>query len=161
MAKNRAWGDEDDDEELPQNYESEVDANGMKEVVEYSLTPTGQKKKTTKKIKVIEHVERISKRRIERLKRLRGRRFGDAVDTSDDSNVTITDYNECKIENPKDADKAEEVPAGVNAALEGFGKKLMWRRLQRQYGVGDDDGATPPPPGDDEEGGGPRPSGLG
>ncbi len=136
---NRAWGDEDDDE-LPQNTESEVDANGMKEVVEYSLTPTGQRKKVTKKIKVITHVERISKRRIERQKRLRGHRFGDATDTADDSNVTITDYNEvrtkrphalvvaqrfeisplsrsrpqCKIENPRDADKVEEVPAGMN-----------------------------------------------
>ena len=90
---NRAWGDEDDDE-LPQNTESEVDANGMKEVVEYSLTPTGQRKKVTKKIKVITHVERISKRRIERQKRLRGHRFGDATDTADDSNVTITDYDQ-------------------------------------------------------------------
>ena len=112
----------------------------MKEVVEYSLTPTGQRKKVTKKIKVITHVERISKRRIERQKRLRGHRFGDATDTADDSNVTITDYNEvrtkrphalvvaqrfeisplsrsrpqCKIENPRDADKVEEVPAGMN-----------------------------------------------
>ena len=30
----------------------------------------------------------------------------------------------------------------------------MWRRLQRQYGVGDEEGGVPPPPGDDEEGGG-------
>ena len=87
---------------------------------------------------------------------------------------------QCKIENPRDADKAEEVPAGVNKvrraipvapskshpalflwsqALEGFGKKLMWRRLQRQYGVGDDNDA-PPPPEDDEEGGGSRPGGM-
>ena len=29
----------------------------------------------------------------------------------------------------------------------------MWRRLQRQYGVGDEEGGVPPPPGDDEEGG--------
>ena len=94
MKRKHPAESERDDDELPQNTESEVDANGMKEVVEYSLTPTGQRKKVTKKIKVITHVERISKRRIERQKRLRGHRFGDATDTADDSNVTITDYNE-------------------------------------------------------------------
>ena len=140
MATNRAWGDEDDDDELPAKTESKLDDNGIKTIVEYGFNTLGQKVKYTKQIKVVTRVERIPKRRIERLARLRGHRFGDATDKSDDSNVTITDYNEVsrrrqfvgskwalqtlthhachiqvKIDDPKNSDKQEEVPGGVTA----------------------------------------------
>ena len=48
------------------------------------------------------------------------------------------------------------VTVAVAQALEGFGKKLMWRRLQRQYGLDDESGVPPPPEGDDDAPGGGR-----
>ncbi|KAG7393288.1 translation initiation factor eIF3 subunit g [Phytophthora pseudosyringae] len=90
------WGDEDDDM-LPQRVESEPDSRGVRQIVEWKVNEAGDKVKITKKVKKVTEVERISKRALERKK---WRKFGDALDDGDGSNVTYRSYEEVSLEDP-------------------------------------------------------------
>lgn len=88
------WADEADAEEqnednsesapvdmLPDRYESEVDANGMKTVIEYKKDhKTAERIKVTKKVKVIVEKTRLKKAVVDRRT---WAKFGDAADARD------------------------------------------------------------------------------
>merc|ERR1711907_477997 len=86
------WADEDDEEQnggeatfdagaLPDRYESEVDANGVKTVIEYKKDhKTAERIKVTKKVQVMKRQERIKKSVLDRRE---WRKFGDAADVRD------------------------------------------------------------------------------
>uniref|UniRef100_A0AAV1TJU8 Eukaryotic translation initiation factor 3 subunit G n=1 Tax=Peronospora matthiolae TaxID=2874970 RepID=A0AAV1TJU8_9STRA len=90
------WGDEEDDL-LPQRVESAPDSNGVRQIVEWKLNEAGDKVKVTKKVKKVTEIERVSKRALERKK---WRKFGDALDDGDSSNVTYMSYEEVTLEDP-------------------------------------------------------------
>ena len=102
---------------------SPVDENGIKTIIEYGLNTLGQKVKYTKKIKVVETVTKVAKVVAARKARLANKKFGDAKDVADESNVTIIDYNETYMTRP--GEEHDSTPAGLRDAMEGFGKKLM------------------------------------
>ncbi|KAF4322098.1 hypothetical protein G195_002990 [Phytophthora kernoviae 00238/432] len=91
------WGDDEDDDLLPQRVESEPDKNGVRQVIEWKYNEDGDKVKITKKIKKITETERISKRALERKK---WAKFGGALDDGDNSNVTYMSYEEVTLEDP-------------------------------------------------------------
>jgi len=66
---------------LPDRYESEVDANGIKTVIEYKKDhKTAERIKVTKKVQVMKRQERIKKSVLDRRE---WRKFGDAADVRD------------------------------------------------------------------------------
>jgi len=133
------WGDEDDDE-LPDAVETKVDAKGFKTRTEYKVNALKQKVKITSKIRVIEEVRRTPVEVAARRARLQ--KFGNAQGVKDESNVTIQDFNEVLMLNPKDseAEDSGQSAENVNKAFESFQKKQQWRALQRKYDLGDEAG---------------------
>lgn len=156
------WGDEEEEEGyLPDKHETEIDARGIKTVTEYKFDEAGNKIKVTKKVRVINTITRRTKASEERRKRIQ--KFGNALGVEDESNVTITDFNEVKMMNPK-ASEAEDETAGANvsAAFANFQKKQQWRSLQRKYDMEDGnegDPANKPPEGEEGADSKDKPSG--
>jgi translation initiation factor 3 subunit G len=141
------WGDEDDDE-LPEAVETKVDAKGFKTRTEYKVNDRKQKVKITSKIRVIEEVRRTPVEVAARRARLQ--KFGNAQGVKDESNVTIQDFNEVLMLNPKDSEAEDAPNQDANKAFESFQKKQQWRALQRKYDLGDEAGAE----GEEEPSGG-------
>mmetsp|Transcript_29188 Transcript_29188/g.89279 ORF Transcript_29188/g.89279 Transcript_29188/m.89279 type:complete len:341 (+) Transcript_29188:61-1083(+) len=149
MKSQRAWGDEDDEDDvLPAREETEVNAQGVKKVTEYRLNAAGQKVRVVREIKVTEVVRRVPRAIAARKQRLR--KFGAAKDSQDETNVTIVSSQEERVTLDD-----ENAPGGAEASAQGnvkeamneFARKQMWRKLQQKYGV--DDAATSAPPEDD------------
>lgn len=141
MRQANRWGDDDDDE-LPEPHETEVDARGFKIRTEYKINDRKQKVKVTTKIRVIEEVTKKPVAVNDRRKRLQ--KFGNALGVEDDSNVTITDYNEVMMLDPKESEAEDSGQSeNVNKAFETFQKKQQWRALQRKYNVDDEEVEAP------------------
>jgi len=100
------WGDDDPESELPASYESEVDSNGIKTVVEYLINPADNTKmKVTRKVKVSEKTVRVNKKVAERRK---WPKFGECshLGAGIEPGVTIIgDICEFRLENQKKVDK--------------------------------------------------------
>jgi translation initiation factor 3 subunit G len=132
-----SWGDEEDDL-LPTPTCTRPDASGVKTSTEWHMNKMGQKVKTVKRIRVSTQTVRASKERTARLARLTsGPRFGLAL--KDTENVTIPTKEDIRVLPPKEAE-ADDGNDAMKSALAGFGKKMMWRKLQRDYGMEDEDG---------------------
>ncbi|KAJ8600348.1 hypothetical protein CTAYLR_000674 [Chrysophaeum taylorii] len=129
--KERAWGDDDEDDEvLPARSESAPDSNGVKTVTEYRMNSAGQRVRTVKQVKVVAEVSRESVGVGQRRSRLK--KFGAALTSTDESNVTIRQREEERItlENEE-----EPQAAAAKEAMNEFAKKQMWRKLQQKYNV--------------------------
>mmetsp|Transcript_15553 Transcript_15553/g.48139 ORF Transcript_15553/g.48139 Transcript_15553/m.48139 type:complete len:224 (-) Transcript_15553:123-794(-) len=148
-----AWGDEDDDDDaLPARTETEVNARGMKTVVEWTKNAADQKIKTTKEIFVKTVETREAKAVAARVARLKGNKFGEAKTCTDDANVTIVAHNDERVTLEAEGGADDAQANAAKASMNEFAKKQMWRKLQQKYGV---EGAAEgmPPPGDDAAGG--------
>jgi translation initiation factor 3 subunit G len=132
----KKWGDDDDDE-LPETHETKVDNNGFKVRTEYKINDRQQKLKITSKIRVIKETIRTPVAVKERRQRLR--KFGNAIGVADESNVTIVDYNEVLMLDPKESEAEDSGQTeNVNKAFGVFAKKQQMRALQRKYELDDD-----------------------
>mmetsp|Transcript_7483 Transcript_7483/g.15679 ORF Transcript_7483/g.15679 Transcript_7483/m.15679 type:complete len:333 (-) Transcript_7483:510-1508(-) len=146
------WGDDEEDENfLPSPHETKVDGNGVKTVTEYKFNEVQQKVKVTKKVKVLKVVKRQNVQVQGRKDRIQ--KFGDAKDCEDESNVTIIDYNQVRMLDPK-ASEAEDGASQANVAssFAKFQEKQKWRALQRKYDMEGGENPDMPPGADDDEG---------
>lgn len=128
-------------------------------MTEYKFNEVQQKVKVTKKVKVLKVVKRQNKQVQGRRERIQ--KFGDAKDCEDESNVTIIDYNEVKMLDPK-ASEAEDGASQANVAssFAKFQEKQKWRALQRKYDMEGSGDNPDMPPADDEEEDAPKGGGL-
>lgn len=149
MAGRVAWGDEDDDDYLPPRQESGVDAKGIKTVVEWAFNESGQKTKTTTKVRVFSEQQRTSRAAAEREK---WSLFGAAAEVADNQNYTLTSQEEVMMETPQQSKEADEAPSNVNDSLKEAMERVRRRNAMRQAGMlGEGESA---PADDDAPGGG-------
>jgi len=135
-SKKGNWGDVDDDE-LPETQETKIDSNGFKTRTEYKINDRQQKIKITSKIRVIKETIKTPLAVKERRQRLQ--KFGNAVGVADESNVTIVDYNEVLMLDPKESEAEDSGQTeNVNKAFGVFAKKQQMRALQRKYDLDGD-----------------------
>ena len=119
------WGDDDEDE-LNTDYETPVDANGIKERVKITLNAKGQKVKTITRVKVKEVKIRVPKRVAQR-KNLP--RFGEAVEG--EVNVTLLSRDFVSIEHPDEQLGDEVNDPGLASTMGNFMEKLQQRKMER------------------------------
>lgn len=117
------WGDDDEDEE----YETPVDANGIKERIKITTNAKGQKIKTVTRIRVRQVQYKVPKRVASR-KNLP--RFGDAVEG--EVNVTLLSRDFVSIEHPDDQLGDDVNDPGLSNTLGDFMAKLEQRKLERE-----------------------------
>jgi len=105
------WGDADEDDYLPPPKTTPVDPKtNIKVRTSYSLTPGGQKQKTTEKIKVSVQTTRVAKEVARR--QANWVRFGNASGTegndAEEENITIQSKDEVRIEDPNGEGDADD-----------------------------------------------------
>ena len=111
------WGDDEDDYLPPPSTTTLDPATSTKVRTSYSLTPGGQKQKTTQKIKVSVITTKVSRDVEQRQKNWV--RFGNALGSEgkdgEEENVTIQSKDEVKIEDPNaEGDGEDEDGAKVS-----------------------------------------------
>jgi len=115
------WGDtdfEDSDEggSLPQSYETEPDANGIRLIVEYKTKPDGKKVKITKKVRITEKIRKVNRGVEERKK---WRKFGDCAAAGAGVEAGITNVGDeiqfelHDIKKSKDKSEKETISLGI------------------------------------------------
>jgi hypothetical protein len=133
------WADEDDDY-LTRRYESGVDSKGIKTVVEYAINASGQKVKTTTKVKVFPEQQRISRTVAERKK---WRLFGAAAEVTDNHSYTLTSQEQVMMETPRESKEADEAPSNISDSLKKAMEHVRSRNIMRQAGMLGDGEAAP------------------
>lgn len=138
-GKKHAWGDDDEDDELPSRTESAVDASGHKRITEYRLDSAGHRVKVSTVMKCVPEVSRepvAIKGRRERMKK-----FGAAASSVDETNVTIQVKDEERVTLDDDADEA--TAANVKEAMSEFARKQAMRKLRQKYQLEEDEDEDP------------------
>jgi len=137
------------DLKIPPTHTSRVDSKGIKVVTSYRQDPSNPNRllKTTKKVRVT--YDKIRENRAVATRR-KWKKFGQAAENEDQSNVTIESRDDIFLENPNaDVDLQEEdVTKALSGNLNAFWAKQNMRTLQRKYDV-DGDGAGQVAPADD------------
>ena len=118
------WGD---DEEEETDYETPVDAHGIKERVKISHNAKGQKVKVITRIKVQEIKVKVPKRVAERRNLPR---FGDAQEG--EQGVTLLSKDLISIEHPDDQLDADVSDPTLSNTLGDFMAKLEQRKMERE-----------------------------
>lgn len=131
-GKKHAWGDDDEEDELPARTETPVDASGHKRITEFRVNSAGQRVKVTSVVKRVSEVTReplAIKGRRERMKK-----FGAAASSTDESNVTIQVKDEERV-TLEEENKA--AAANVKEAMSEFARKQAMRKLRQKYQMED------------------------
>lgn len=156
MTDTTRWGDEDDESTssepstsqivqkttaghiIPPTHSSRIDSKGIKTVTSYKPSKnTNSLTQTTAKVKVIvtpvrEHVS-VEVRR-------KWKRFGEAANTTDDSNITIVSRDDVYMEDPNaEIEQQEDASKALAGNLNAFWAKQQKRQLERKYEVDTDD----------------------
>lgn len=148
------WGDEDDDDD----FETRVDAHGIKERTRITENAKGQKVKIVTRIRVTEVKERTPKRA---LARKTIPKFGEAKKT--DKTTSMVDKEYTIMEHPNDSLVEEDTTGGVASTLKEFIQKQSETLMARESGVedawgrrgGGEEGGDGPVSGDARENKGP------
>ena len=123
------WGD---DEEEETDYETPVDAHGIKERVKITHNSKGQKVKVITRIKVQEIKVKVPKRVAARRNLPR---FGDAQDG--EQGVTLLSKDLISIEHPDDQLDADVSDPTLSNTLGDFMAKLEQRKMERELDIDD------------------------
>jgi len=123
----RNWGDDDDDDE----FETRVDANGIKERTKLTENSKGQKVKLVTRIRVMEVRERTPKRVLQR-KNLP--KFGNAKVEDPTRKFCSVDKEYTLMEHPNDSLEAPE-ESTVASTLKDFIQMQAEREMARESGI--------------------------
>lgn len=121
------WGDEDEDD--VNEYETPVDANGVKERIRITVNAKGQKVKTVTKIRVREVKIKVPKAVASRRNLPK---FGEAVEG--EVNVTLLSKDFISIEHPDDQLLGDDGnDPGLSSNLGEFMQKMEQRKMEREF----------------------------
>jgi len=151
MAMQSRWADQDDDDSdsssasslppansklLPSTKTTGPDSRGIKVVISWRRDEEGNRIRTTTRSKCTTVTARLSKNRLSRKDWVKNK-FGNALDTEDESNITIRTADDIRIEDPNaDVDLQDEDPTkALGGGLNAFWAKQKQRQLERKYDV--------------------------